>query len=184
MYFATSQPSLHVCQKIICVWMAYWTLHVKLHQLWFSSSSKCSLHNFLMCQDPVSSSLPSWFELSPTIFKQIYYLQLTFQQLSKSCENPHKRYNSLLPALLHDSGSCVLFSDCHGFAASPGQIIRSHNTVFPMCALEIIMTSYYKTSLHNYRTSLGNGTDLQLRTALHCMGGRHYEHTNHKVNKE
>lgn len=164
--------------------MAYWTLHVKLHQLWFSWSSKCSLHNFLMCQDPVSSSLPSWFELSPTIFKQIYYLQLTFQQLSKSCENPHKRYNSLLPALLHDSGSCVLFSDCHGFAASPGQIIRSHNTVFPMCALEIIMTSYYKTSLHNYRTSLGNGTDLQLRTALHCMGGRHYEHTNHKVNKE
>lgn len=94
----------------------------------------------IVCQDPVSSSLPSCFELAPTICIQMYNLQLTFQQLSKTVKTLRRdAAQSFQHCCMTRVPSCrSLF--CHGFAASPGHIIKSpHNTISPGCGLEITM---------------------------------------------
>lgn len=68
-----------ICQKIIWVWMACWTLHVKLHWLWFSSSSQCSLH---CISGPSFKPFTFIFWISTYHLHTNVLLQLTFQQLS------------------------------------------------------------------------------------------------------
>lgn len=99
-----------ICQKIIWVWMAYWTLHEKLHWLWFSSSSQCSLHNSHCVSGPSFKFITFMFWISTYHLHTNVQLAANISTAFKNCENSQKRCSSVLPALLHDSGSFVPFS--------------------------------------------------------------------------
>lgn len=94
----------------------------------------------IVCQDPVSSSLPSCFELAPTICMQMSYLQLTFQQLSKTVKTLRRGAARSFQHCCTTRVPVCCSVLCHGFTASPGHITKSpHNTVSPGCALETTM---------------------------------------------
>lgn len=98
-----------ICWKIMWVWMAYWTLHVKLHWLWFSSNSQHSLHNSHCVSGPSFKFITFMFWISTYHLHTNVLFAANISTAFKNCESSQKRGSSVLPALLHDSGSCVLF---------------------------------------------------------------------------
>lgn len=99
-----------ICQKIMRVWMAYQTLSVKLHWLWFSSSSQCALHNPHCVSGPSFKFIPFMFWISTYHLHTNVLFAANISTAFKNCENSRKRCSLVLPALLNNSGSYVLFS--------------------------------------------------------------------------
>lgn len=132
MYFATSQPSGWDRGNKRCSRMAKDSLSLKglLNTAREITLTLIQVPNapstiLIVCQDPVSSSLLSCFELAPTICIQMCYLQLMFQQLSKTVKalrrGTARSFQHCYTIQLRVC--CSLF--CHGSTASPEHIIKS-----------------------------------------------------------
>lgn len=81
-------------------------------------------------QDPVSSSLPSCFELVPTACIQMYCLQPTFQQLSQPGKTLRRdaAHSFWHCCMSHVPVCWGLF--CHGFSAGSGHSVKSPPNTF------------------------------------------------------
>lgn len=114
-----------ICQKIIWVWTACWMLHEKLPWFWFSSSSQCSLHAPHCVSGPSFKSITFVFWISAYCLHTNVLFAANIPTAFQTWENPQKRCSSLLLALLHESGSCVLLPVLPWISAAPGHFVKS-----------------------------------------------------------